>query len=163
MAPKTTRPDSMQNKNRLDIHKIDNVRLGIFREPFDRVGELAGCSIRPVSGDSSCWDFTNEVTNDRGRLLDVAGMLTGSHITMTSSAVAYMVTRQGYTLALLFPGAPRKLKLNRVRFQLVKDEQKYQYPPGWSRDLIARVIRLRFRNIVIIDENYFLSRIGLRN
>ncbi len=149
----------MQPKNRLDIHKINGVRLGIFREPFDRVGELAGYLVRPVAEQPTCWDFSHPDSAEHGRLLDVTGLLSGRHVSVSSSAVAYMVTRNGYTQALLFPPAPRRIKLNRVRFRIVKEQKEFAYPPEWPRDLIARVIRVWFRDIIIINENFLLSQI----
>ncbi|MBI3993982.1 MAG: hypothetical protein HY342_11965 [Candidatus Lambdaproteobacteria bacterium] len=153
----------MQAKNRLDIYRINGVRLGVFREPFDRVGELAGYSVRAVAGNPTCWEFSNPETNEHGRLLDVMGLLCGQHVKLSSNAMAYMVTRQGYTLALLFPGSPRRIRLNLVRFRILKEEKEFAYPEEWPRELIARVIKVRFRQVVIINENFLLSQIGLRD
>ena len=153
----------MQAKNRLDIYKINDVRLGVFREPFDRVGELAGYSVRAVADNPTCWEFSNKETNEHGRLLDVTGLLCGKHVKLTSKGMAYMVTRQGFTLALLFPGAPRKIRLNAVRFSILKEEKNFAYPQDWPREMIARVIKVRFRHVVIINEKYLLSQIGLRD
>ena len=147
--------------NRLDIHTIQNTRVGIFREPFEKVRELNGLMLRPVDETDVCWDFTHAESGDRGRMLDVTGMLHGAHVTLSSGGLAYMITRQGYTLALLMPPAPRRIRLNKVRFRKV-DRDKAKIPEGWPPDIIARVINYRFRNIALIDETFLLSQIGMR-
>jgi len=147
--------------NRLDIYTIDNIRVGIFREPFDRVRELNGFLIQPVEGNPVCWDFTLDESGQRGRMLDVPGLLHGDHVTLSAGGLAYLITRQGFTLALLFPKGPRRVKLNQVRFRNV-EEGKYEYPAAWPREMISRVIRYRFKNVVLINEAFLLAQIGMR-
>ena len=137
-------------------------RLGVFRDRFDRVVELQGFELTPVQGTSEVWNFRNPLSGQRGRLLNVAGYLDDAPISLTTWGRAYMITRQDYTLALLFPGAPRRIKLNQARYKVLDVNTKPPYPRHWPTGLVTRVIRLRLRNIIILDESFLLRQIGLR-
>lgn len=153
-----------QRKNLLDVFKINAVQLGIFRDPFDRVVELEGFVLTPVQGRSEIWEFKNPVTGQRGRLLNVGGYLGDEPVSLNTEGRAYMITRQDFTLALLFPGTPRRIKLNQTRYKIVPGDtgKKSLSPFNWPGELVARVIRLRFRNIFILEEEFLLRQIGLR-
>ena len=151
-----------QRKNLLDVYRVQGVHLGIFREAFDRVMELAGFELTPVAGAPEIWEFRDPGSPLHGRLLNVAGYLHPDPVALTTRGRAYMITRQEFTLALLFPGAPWRLHLNRARHKPVALEGRLPYPGEWPRELVTRAIRLRFRTIVILDESYLLQQIGLR-
>ena len=137
-------------------------RLGVFRDRFDRVVELQGFELTPVEGASEVWNFRNPLSGQRGRLLNVKGYLDDAPISLTTRGRAYMITRQDYTLALLFPGAPRRIKLNQARYKVLDVNAKPRYPRHWPTGLVTRVIRMRLRNIIILDESFLLRQIGLR-
>ena len=151
-----------QHKNLLDIYRVHGLHLGLFREPFDRVLELKGFQLRPVQGAPEVWEFRDPASGLHGRLLNVEGYLHPDPVALTTRGRAYLVTRQDFTLALLMPGAPRRLQLSRTRHKPVALETGLPYPGEWPREVVTRVIRARFRTIVILDEAYLLQQIGLR-
>ena len=153
----------MTPKNRLDIHKIRGFYLGVFREPFEQVVPLEGFLLRPDADSSIIWNFENPATGDRGRFLNVAGFLEGSPVSLSSSALAYSITRQGFTLALVFPGEPRRILLNRARYTPLRLDERPELPPEWPTGMVQRRIKLRWRRISILNEQFFLSMIGLRH
>ena len=74
-----------------------------------------------------------------------------------------------YTLFMVVPIFNSMMRIDRSLleaardaggFRIVKEEKEFEFPEEWPRDLIARVIRVRFRNVVIINENYLLSQMG---
>lgn len=151
-----------QRKSLLDVFPFDPFHLGVYRESFDRVAELAGFELTPVEGATEMWNFRNLKSGQRGRLLDVAGFLSDAPVALSTRGRAYMVTRQDFTLALLFPGAPWRIKLSQAKYKVVTAATRPQCPNAWPEKLVTRVIRFRFRNIVIVDEEFLLQQIGLR-
>ena len=151
-----------QRKNLLDVYAIHGHYLGVFREAFDRVMELEGFELAPVNGAPEVWEFRNPETGQRGRLLNVSGYLHPDPVALTTKGRTYMITRQDFTLALLFPGAPWRLRLNQTRHKPVALDGRLPYPAEWPREMVTRVIRARFRNIVILNEPFLLEQIGLR-
>ncbi len=152
----------IHRKNLLDVYPVAGRHLGIFREPFERVQALHGLELRPVEAQPECWDFNNPLSGERGRLLSMGAFLSTAPITLNTQGRAYMVTRQDYTLALLFPGAPKRIKLNETRHTILVGSRGSPYPQEWPEGLVQQVIRLRFRTIVILDEVFLLRQIGLR-
>jgi len=152
----------MDQKTRLDVHRIGGVYVGIFREPFERVLLLQGFVLRPAGEQAWLWEYKNTDSGERGRLLDVAAYLGEAHVALSSKGVAYTTTRQGHPVALLFPGAPRRMRLNRDKYKVLHGEDQPAVPDEWASDLILRVIQHRFRKIVILDEKHLLSTVGLR-
>ena len=151
-----------QRKNLLDVYCVHGARLGIFREAFDRVLELEGFQLTPVVNTPEVWEFRNPALSLHGRLLNVAGFLHPDPVALNTKGRAYLITRQDFTLALLFQGAPWHLQLNRTRHKAMAVEGRLPYPERWPGELVTRVIRARFRTIVILDEAYLLQQIGLR-
>lgn len=151
-----------QRKNILDIYRVHGHRLGVFRDAFERVMELRGFELTPVNGAPEIWNFRSAESGLRGRLLDVASYLDPEPVSLNTTGRAYMITRQDYTLALLFPGAPSRMRLNETRHTVVPPERMPSLPALWPREMIARVIRTRFRNTVILNEAFLLEQIGLR-
>ena len=159
----TSRPFLIARRNNLlDIYRVDDNRLGIFREPFERVMEFKGFEISQVEGATEVWNFRNSASGQKGRLLNVNGFLNEALNSISTQGRAYMITRQEFTLALFFPGKPRRIKLNQSRYKTVPIEEKKPIPPHWPREMVTRVIRLRFSNIFILDESFLLQQIGLR-
>ena len=152
-----------QRKNLLDVYQVGANRVGIFRESFERVMELDGFELTPSGEVHEIWDFTNSISGLRGRLINVEGYLGDSTLTLTTQGRAYLVTRQEFTLGLLFPSAPRRLKLSEIRYRVLPDkEQRAALPLLWPVGAVDRVIRHRFRNIIILEDGFFLEQIGLR-
>jgi hypothetical protein len=151
-----------QRKNLLDVYRVHGVHLGVFREAFDRVVELEGFELTPAAGAPEVWEFRNPAAALRGRLLNVPGYLHPDPVALTTKGRAYLITRQDFTLALLFPGAPWRVALNRTRHKAVALDGRLPYPGEWPREMVTRVIRARFRTIVILDESFLLQQIGLR-
>ena len=146
--------------NRLDIHRIGDIHLGIFREPFDRVIPLDGFQLRPLGSALTIWNFQHPATGAQGRLMDVAGFLQEDHVMLSDRGLAYMVREHGRMLALMLPRAPRKIKLTQANYKMVphKDEE-HMCPDNWPRGLVGRVIRNWMQVVVIVDEKYLLSRL----
>lgn len=152
-----------QRKNLLDIYQVGANRVGIFRESFEQVMKLDGFELTPSGEVHEIWNFTNSISGLRGRLINVDGYLGDSPLTLTTRGRAYLVTRQDFTLGLLFPEAPRHLKLSEIRYRVLPDkEQRAALPLLWPVDAVDRVIRHRFRNIIILEDGFFLEQIGLR-
>ena len=143
-----------QRNNLLDVYRVQGVYLGILREAFDRVVELKGFRLTPVAGAPEVWEFRDPAASLRGRILNVAAYLQPDPVAL--------ITRQDFTLALLFPGAPWRVNLNRTRHKPVALDGRLPYPDGWPPGLVTRVIRLRFRTVAILDESFLLRQIGLR-
>lgn len=152
----------IHRKNLLDVYPVAGYHLGIFREPFERVQALHGLELRPVVEQPECWDFHNPVSGERGRLLSMSAYLSSDPIALNTQGRSYMVTRQDFTLALLFPGAPKRIKLNETRHTIIVGSRRPTYPEEWPKGVVQQVIRLRFRTIVILDEVFLLRQIGLR-
>lgn len=152
----------MLRKNRVDVHNVQSTNLGIYREPFDKVVELTGFRLTPVQNSHCIWDFQHSESNEKGRLLHVQGFLAGGMVTMSARGTAYMVTRQNFTLALLFSSPPRGMWLSEEKFKVLPKESSRAYPPDWPQDLISKIIRARFRTVVILNEAALLEKIGLR-
>ena len=152
----------MLQLNKIDIHQIQSVNLGIIRTPFDRVMEVSGFSVRPVEGDASVWDFHHTASGEKGRLLHMEGFLGKRPVAVNGRGQAYLITRQGFTLALMFPSAPRRMKLNQANFKVLPPIAGKHYPQAWPAEMVSKVIRSRFRTIVLLDEAYLLKKIGLR-
>ena len=152
----------MFRKNRLDVFPVHATNLGVLRDPFDKVVELSGFQLKPVGNSHCIWDFQHAESQEKGRLLHVEGFLGGGLVSMSVSGTAYMVTRQDFTLALLFSSQPRGMWLNDAKYKVLpKDESKF-FPPEWPKEIISRIIRARFRTVVILDESVLLKKIGLR-
>jgi hypothetical protein len=151
-----------QRKSQLDIFPFTPYYLGIYRDPFDRVVELGGVELTPGEGAGEVWEFRNLKTGQRGRLLDVSGFLSDGPMALSTKGRAYTVTRQDFSLALLFPGAPRRIRMNSARFRVLEGDKRPALPAHWPGEMITRVIRVRYRTIVILDEVFLLRQIGLR-
>lgn len=151
-----------QRKNLLDVYRVHGHYLGVFREAFDRVLELEGFELTPVNAAPEVWEFRSAEAAIRGRLLNVAGYLHPDPVALTTKGRTYMITRQDFTLALLLPGAPWRLRLNQTRHKPVPVDGRPPYPADWPREMVTRVIRTRFRNIIILNESFLLEQIGLR-
>jgi hypothetical protein len=151
-----------QRKNLLDVYLVHGVYLGIFREAFDRVMELEGFELTPVAQAPEVWEFSNPGAALRGRLLNIAAYLHPGPVALTTRGRAYLITRQNFTLALLLPGSPWRLHLNRTRYKPVALDGRLPYPEDWPRELVSQVIRTRFRTVAILDEAFLLQQIGLR-
>ena len=149
-------------KNRLDVHQIDSTNLGLYRDSFDRVVELSGFQLQPVQGSGYIWEFQHPPSNERGRLLHVEGFLRDSGMAMSVKGTAYLVTRQDFTLALAFPTSPRSLWLTDGKYKVIPKDEERAYPSAWPHEMVAKIVRSRFRKVVIIDESYLLRMIGLR-
>lgn len=152
-----------QRKNVLDVYRVHGHNLGVFREAFDRVMELEGFELMPVAGAPEVWEFRNLASGQRGRLLNVAAFLHPDPVALTTRGRTYMITRQDFTLALLFPGASWRLRLNQTRHKTLALDGRPLFPDQWPRELVSRVIRARFRTIVILNESFLLQQIGLRS
>jgi hypothetical protein len=151
-------------KNLLDIFRINGTNLAIHREPFERVMELEGFELTPVGNRPEIWEFRNPVTGQRGRLMNVQGYLNDDPVFLNTEGRAYMITRQDFTLALLFPGIPRRIKLNKTRHKVLPlgAGRNPLAPASWPDGTVTRAIRVRFSNILILEEEFLLRQIGLR-
>ena len=110
-----------QRKNLLDIYPVGPGYVGIFRDPFEKVMELDGFELTPTENASEIWEFAHRDSGVKGRLLNVEGFLGNEPMSLTTRGRAYMITRQNFTLALLFPGSHRRLKLSEARFKVVPE------------------------------------------
>jgi len=152
----------IQRKFLLDVFKCRNLYLGVYREPFTRVMELTDLELISVEGASEIWRFRQTAGGLRGRLIDVVGYLHDDPISLNGHGRTYMVTRQDYTLALLFPGSPFQINLNEARHKELNKEEKTYFPSSWPPEMVSRVIRYKWKNIIILDEAFLLKQIGLR-
>lgn len=153
----------MQYKTRLDVHQIDSINLGMYRSPFDKIVDLGGIEVAPVDQSGYVWKFTHPASGEKGRLLHMEGYLGDQPVVISARGMAYMITRQHFTLALAFPSPPRGMWLTDSNHKILPREDLSFLPPGWPREMIKKVIRLRFHKIIIIDESFLLRQIGLRS
>ncbi len=150
-------------KSRLDLHKIQGINLGLFREAFDQVVSLEGILLRPSEDSSVIWGYENPFSGERGRMLDVEGFLGTGPVSLSFRGLVYTITRQGFTLALAFPAEPKRVQLNRTRHRVLSRREDLPLPSAWPEELIQNRIRLRFRRVAVLDEQYLLREIGLRS
>lgn len=151
-----------QPKNLLDVYRVHDANLGIFRDEFDRVVGLEGCEFSLDPGEAEIWKFRHMGASLHGRLLNVEAFLHPGLTALSTRGLAYMVTRQDFTLALWFPGNPRRLNLDRTRYKPVVPNGRPLYPEQWPKELVSEVIRTRFRTICILSASFLLQQIGLR-
>ena len=152
----------MQYKTRLDVHQINSINLGMYRTPFDKIVDLGGIHVEPADRSGYVWKFAHPGSGEKGRLLHVEGYLGEQGVVISGRGMAYMITRQHYTLALAFPSPPRGMWLTDANHKILPREDDSFVPAEWPKGLIKMVIRLRFRKIIIIDESFLLRQIGLR-
>lgn len=152
----------MLRKNRLDVFPVHNTNLGVLRDTFDKVVELSGFHLKPVENSHCIWDFQHAESQEKGRLLHVEGFLGAGLVSMSVRGTAYMVTRQDFTLALLFSTQPKGMWLTEAKYKVLSKEQPKLFPPEWPKEIISRIIRARFRTVIILDESVLLKEIGLR-
>ena len=142
--------------SRYDIHNIQNVKLAVNRETFDQVTDLSGFQFRPT-GEHYLWDFQHSGSGHKGRLLHVEGFLGVPSIALQPNGQAYLVNLKGKTLALLFPGPPKRMKLVPAHHRTVPIEKFKGLPPGWPREIVEKVLRVRLRDLVLINEFFLLE------
>lgn len=153
----------MQYKTSLDVHQIESINLGMYRSPFDKIIDLGGIQIEPADRSGYVWKFDHPGSGEKGRLLHMEGYLSERGVVISGRGMAYMITRQHYTLALAFASSPRRMWLTDSNHKILPREDVSFLPPEWPREMIKKVIRLHFRKIVIIDESFLLRQIGLRS
>lgn len=136
--------------------------LGLYRDAFDEVASLSGFKLAPIEGVREIWNFKSLNSGKRGRMMDISGYLSDEPISLNAKGTAYMITRQDYTLALLLPPALGRLNMNEARYKVMDNPRKTPFPATWSKEMVAKVIRHKWKNIIILDEAYLLGRIGLR-
>ncbi len=152
----------MLRRNRIDVHPVQSTNLGVVRESFDKVVEFSGFQLKQVEHSHCIWDFHHPESNEKGRLLHVEGFFAGGLISMSVRGTAYLVTRQDFTLALFFSSRPRGMWLNEERYKILPRQAGKSFPPEWPLAMVSRIIRARFRTVVILDEAALLEQIGLR-
>ena len=149
-----------ERPTRLDVHRMGDHLVGIFREPFDRIVTLAGFRLKPANADHTIWTFTDSETGLEGRLLDVAGWLQNDQVDLSTPGTAYLVRDHGRMLALHLPPSPKRLKLTEANYKTVQAKPgKPLYPDSWPKGLVVRVIRSWLYRVVIVDEKYLLARL----
>lgn len=153
----------MQYRTRLDVHRIDSINLGMYRSPFDKIVDLGGILIEPADQSGNVWKFAHPASGEKGRLLHVEGYLGERGVVMSGRGMAYIITRQHFALALAFPSPPRGIWLTDANHKVLPRDDVSFLPSEWPRGMIKKVIRLRFRKIIIIDESFLLRQIGLRS
>ena len=146
----------MSRASRYDVHRIQNVQLAVNRESFDQVTDLKGFHLRPTAS-SYLWDFQHGPSGNKGRLLHVEGFLGGPTISLQPSGQAYLVSLKGKTLALLFPGQPKRLKLVLSHYRAIPLEKFKGLPPAWPPEIADKIFRVRLRDLVIMNEYYLLE------
>ena len=148
--------------NKVDIHQIHSINLGLNRESFERVVDLSGFLLTPFGDTHYIWDFQHPETGEQGRLLHVEGFLGGGGVSFSVKGQAYLITRQGLTLALLFPISSRRKILNPAAYKIIPKTKKKIIPVSWPLEMVSKVIRSNFRQVVIINESFLLEKIGLK-
>jgi hypothetical protein len=124
--------------------------------------ELSGFRLKPVERSNCIWEFQHAESNEKGRLLHVEGFLSDGLLSMSVKGTAYMITRQDFTLALLFSSPARTMWLSQANYKVLSKDDPKVCPAEWPKEMIARVIRARFRTVVVLDEAFLLEKIGLR-
>lgn len=146
--------------NRLDVHRLEEHYVGVFREPFERIAPMGGLRMRPANDDHTIWTFTDPESGQEGRLLNVAGFLMDEQVQISADGLAYLVRDRGRLLALHLPPHPKRLKLTEANFKTVQAKDgKPLYPESWPKGLVVRVIRTWLYRVAILDEKYLLARL----
>jgi hypothetical protein len=138
------------------------MNLALPPEGFDWIGAVTGCLLTPLPESPLLWRFRNPETGDEGRLLNVPGLLDGALVSVASRGRLYVARRPGAALALFMPGKPRHAALVDDRRKDLNPETARQplYPAHWPKAAILRVLRVRFRTVVVLDPGYLLARFG---
>lgn len=148
--------------NRLDIHRLGDHYIGLFREPFDRIVPLDGFHLRPGNEDLTIWTFTDAESGAEGRMLNVAGHLQDPQVRLSADGLAYLVRDHGRLLALHLPPRPKRLKLTEANYKVVQPKEGQPlFPESWPKGLVVRVIRSWLYRVVIVDEKYLLARLTI--
>jgi len=142
--------------NRYDVYRIQNVHLGVAREAFDRVVNLSGFQLRPTD-QPYLWDFRHSHGGERGRLLHVEGFLGGTSIALLPGSQAYLVEHKGKTRGLLFPPTPKRMRVNYEAHRVVPLEKLKGFPSHWPKQLVSKVLRVRIRDLVLLDQAFLLD------
>ena len=141
---------------RLDIHPVEDIQLGIFRDPFERVETLSGYLLRPSKLSPVVWGF-RKGSAPAGYLMDVAGHLLSSYATFPQNGTVYLLNHKGHRMGLLFPPPSYSLDLTRTKVKILPGETPALYPEGWPGKLVTAVIRYRFRKVIVLNERFLLS------
>jgi len=149
-------------KNLLDVFQMGAQNLGVLRESFDWVEPLDGYELRPVPDHPEQWNFHHRSSGRRGRLLDMGGFLSAEPIALNTDARAYLTTRQDFSLALLFPSAPKRIRLNETKHTTITERARPSLPQHWPPAMVRDIIKVRFKQICILDDAFLLEQIGLR-
>lgn len=150
----------MRNRFKLDVHAIQGINLGIFRDAFHQVFFLEGQTLTPVKGEPFIWNFKK--SGERGRILDVEGYLRNKQLPLALGRMGYSITRQGFTLVLLFSEAMETLNLNTHTYKVLEIPEEKIWPNAWPSEMLVQVIRHRFKKVAVADETALLKIIGLR-
>jgi len=56
----------------------------------------------------------------------------------------------------------RAMWLNQSNYKVLPKDTPNLCPEEWPREMVARIIRARFRTVLVLNEAFLLEKIGLR-
>jgi hypothetical protein len=145
----------------MDVFSDGDGQLALPVAPFRNILRPTGCRLDPMEGFPVVWRYTVGPQDRQGVVLNVAGLLNGGPISISSRGWLYEAERDGRFLALFMPGSPKRLRLGGMRYKVLSPETARTplYPEGWPKQAVQRVVRVRFRTIVVLNAEYLLAQV----
>jgi hypothetical protein len=150
----------LSDRHAVDVFTDGEGHLALPVEAFTRIFRPTGCRLDPIEGFPVVWQYT-AAEGRRGAVLNVPGFLNGGTVSIASRGWLYERERDGQASALFMPGSPKRMRLSETRHKVVAPDSAGAplYPEGWSKAAVLRVIRVRFRTIVVLDAEYLLAQV----
>lgn len=151
----------MSDAQAMDVFSEGGGQLALPVAPFRSILRPTGCRLDPMEGFPVVWRYTMEPQGRQGVVLNVAGLLNGGPMSISSRGWLYEAEREGRLVALFMPGNPKRLRLGEVRHKVLAPETARTplYPETWPKEAVQRVLRVRFRTIVVLSAEYLLAQV----
>jgi hypothetical protein len=151
----------MSDKQAVDVFTDDDGHLALPVEPFRRIFRPTGCRLDPIEGFPVVWQFTEGKGGRSGVVLNVLGFLNGGAMSISSRGWLYETERDGRQVALFLPGSPKRMRLSETRYKVLAPEPAGAplFPAAWPKEAVLRVIRARFRTIVVLNAEFLLAQV----
>jgi hypothetical protein len=151
----------MSDKQAVDVFTEDDGHLALPVEPFRRILRPTGCRLDPIDGFPVVWRFTEGQGGQSGVVLNVLGFLNGGAMSISSRGWLYETERDGHPVALFLPGGPKRMRLSETRYKVLTAEAGGAplFPAAWPKEAVLRVIRVRFRTIIVLNAEFLLAQV----
>ncbi len=145
---------------KLALHRAGALWIGLERERFDAELQPSRLELIPEKRSPVVWQYRSD-EGETGRLLNVLGWLEGGMVSVSTRGTLYRKRGERGPLALFLPEAPKPLDLGAKPPKTLSPDgrKKPLYPAAWPKQAVQRVIRHRFRTIVVLDADTLLNEL----